>query len=409
MDRLPAVLLDLCMEYTIHSTRDVTVLGMVSGAWRERLRHGQLRFVIPRVRVVSSDMCIRFPTMLRGLRKINLRDNASISRDGFRTLGLLVRLEVLSVSMCRNFDDSCLRTVCHLRNLQRLDVSHCNALTISGVRHLPRLPQLTWLNISHCQHANNDWVHSIAGVQCLQELRMVACVDVEATGLKVLSSLPNLRHLDASYCYLTRGNTTLCSLSTLCGLQRLSLDGTVRVTDDDVARLSALETLVHLNLGGCSNLTNACGEVLFSAFAQLESLVLRDCSRLTGGVLELASPRLRLKKLVLSGCIGFTDDDIRFVAVMRSLARLGLERCPGLTDRCVRFLCRLVHLTWLNVSYNPNFTVDGMKRLSMLYGLHTVEMRGCTQIGSDGARRLNLHWQHTSGASVHFRTRDDSI
>eukprot|EP00092_Neocalanus_flemingeri_P009714 GFUD01010463.1.p1 GENE.GFUD01010463.1~~GFUD01010463.1.p1 ORF type:complete len:272 (+),score=84.83 GFUD01010463.1:293-1108(+) len=176
---------------------------------------------------------------------------------------------------------------------------------------------------------------------------------VTAELLSAVKSCTNLRklNLNTSFSYLKKvqAKTQATSppdsiqvaeiLSTNCHLGTLYLRNLSCVTDSVLSCLPS--SVTHLDLGGCSSVTDSGVDQLVSHCPQLASLSLARTRVTDKGVAKLGEGECRetLKEIRLDGCKSITDIGIEelLAGVGRSgssvLEILIFHKCPRVTDR----------------------------------------------------------------------------
>ena len=193
-----------------------------------------------------------------------------------------------------------------------------------------------------------------------------------------------------------------------------------RILDDQTAR-----QLKHLNLDGCSQLTDAAIVTLVEQCPDLTSLNLIDCIELTDeGIIELANRCQKLTSLNLGGCRQLTDEAFTALAA----------HCPGLTSMSLGYCSRVTDLAIIELAERcRNLTLlrlDGCAQLTDVAinalanrcpKLTSLDLFSCYQlteaaITSLAARCSNLTfldlsgcWRITNFAATALRERYPSL
>ena len=180
------------------------------------------------------------------------------------------------------------------------------------------------------------------------------------TDLSSLAGISGLRFLRLHDCQSLRDYSVI---SELLGLEELNLS---QRTLTDLPLLSALESLVSLNLSNCSSLTDIS---YLSNLRSLTSLNLSRCMRLSD--LSSLSTLTGLETIVLTGNPSLVD--LSILSGMTGLKLLSLGSCKSLTD--ISFLVKLKALTALNL--NDCTSLEDAQVLSALPQLKVLRLSGC--------------------------------
>ena len=202
------------------------------------------------------------------------------------------------------------------------------------------LKHLTWWRPDHV--AGPSWPK-------LRDLRLGSCGDEHLGMLRNLPDLPGLTFLSlSSIGSLGRyGNITDSGINDLtrhmANLNSLNLRCCLKITDAGINGLRNMASLTSLNLSNCSNITDA---------------GLKDLGRMSN-----------LTSLDLSNCSKITDAGLKDLGHMSALASLRLSECPKITSGGLRELKSISSLTFLNLSadfgthYGPHITDAGLYEL----------------------------------------------
>jgi hypothetical protein len=272
-----------------------------------------------------------------------------------------------------------------LKFLTSLSVSGCHALSAVDYLHLPTT--LTALDLSFCTNLKR-----LAGLEQLVHLRSLDLSFVHGFG--ALPALPlTLRELSLSFSNVT----DLLVVRSLVALTHLNLSGCSELSDAALCCVACLPALVYLNLTGCTQLRDLAP---LSTMSSLETLNFTNChvqhlqplstlgklSRLDltncAGVRSLTGvPPVRTLNLNFSAACADVQGLRRQVGLhtlhlagdhvadlcalegMVNLEHLYVCTCGRLTDRCLQTLHTLSQLTHFDV-YNCNgITAQGLQAL----------------------------------------------
>lgn len=160
--------------------------------------------------------------------------------------------------------------------------------------------------------------------------------------LKVLSQFPQLREITVNYTEIT--DLGIDYLRDLHGLMRLYVEGT-GITDNALASISNFESLKHLDIAYCQNITK-------SGFVSLTKLE-------------------KLERLKIS-CTAVTPRD---VAGFRSLERLTSEFCE-FSDADIEAVCNIDKLRTFTVT-SSSFPPGGFLKLAQVKDLVMLNIANC--------------------------------
>jgi F-box/leucine-rich repeat protein 14 len=233
-----------------------------------------------------------------------LRDDAfwfSATYDGRRAANenMLVSLQTLNMTDCSNLTDRGIEGLAErCRRMDVLILQGCDKITDTSLRQIadaaictssstPMSDTIHTLNLSYCT--------AITGAGILALLPVCACL--EDLNLSGLASIVN--------------DAFVLSFSKCCPtLQRLTLQKCLLLSDAALCTLADNLWLEHLDVTGCSKLTDAGVEVLSEACNGLRTIVLRRAKKLTN----------RSLLALMRNCKG--------------IQRVDLQECPLLTTAC---------------------------------------------------------------------------
>lgn len=272
-----------------------------------------------------------------------------------------------------------------LKFLTSLSVSGCHTLSTVHSLHLPTT--LTALDLSFCTN-----LKCLQGLEQLVHLRRLDLSFVHGFG--TLPALPpTLRELILSFINVT----DLVVLRSLPALTHLNLSGCSELSDAALRYVACVPALVHLNLTGCTqlrdlaplstmsslqtlNLTNCYVQNLqpLSTLAKLSRLELINCDsvRSLAGVPPLHTLNLNfsaasrdiqgLRRQVSLRTLHLAGDHVADLCALESmvnLEHLNVWTCGRLTDHCLQTLHALPQLTHFDVYSCDGITSQGLKTL----------------------------------------------
>ena len=159
-------------------------------------------------------------------------------------------------------------------------------------------------------------------------------------------------------------------------------------------RVSSSCRLVHLNVSGCSRLTDVSLVCLANNSSHLQTLDISRCRKVTdNGLNILAKNCLNLKRLDLEECSRITDSSLHHLALScHRLSHLNIGFCDLVSDEGVRYIgnssCAAECLSVLELD-NLSQITDAC--LTYLYGCHNlkrIELIDCQYITPAGINRL---------------------
>ncbi|CAN0015631.1 unnamed protein product [Discosporangium mesarthrocarpum] len=167
-----------------------------------------------------------------------------------------------------------------------------------------------------------------------------------------------------------------------CEVTRLSLEGCRGVHNWWLSPLlqgtPLGKCLVHLNLSGCSSLSDSGMGGALGSLPCLHCVSLRGCRGLgEESVMALVEGSPKVVSLILSHCPCMGDRAVHALAGMEGLQSLEVEGCEGVTDVGLAHAAELPSLTKLNVSRCHQITPQGLPSLSLAQGLKQLNLGWC--------------------------------
>jgi hypothetical protein len=188
-------------------------------------------------------------------------------------------------------------------------------------------------------------------------------------------------------------------------LKKIVLDNNILITDDDVLCLP--ESIEHISLGGCRNLTDktlsylpslsikeisfSCknfGEKALAIFLKQVSLkkVWIIDSDLIDNSFFLSFEKHNLEEITIAGTVNFSDSFIKAIASPQ-LKIFMCDNCINITDLSLSYL-RDTALEVLHLEKGENLTDKGIEFISPLR-IHTFYISRSSHITENGAEKLN--------------------
>jgi hypothetical protein len=212
---------------------------------------------------------------------------------------------------------------------------------------LPQMQGLDSLKLTVQIDSRNDFLISsfLNRMTALKELELN--LKYSSLILRHLSGLATLQHLNLSGCSSVT-DSSIAQLSSLTALQHLDLSWTQSVTDSGIALLSSLTALQHLNLSWCNCVTDS-GIAQLSSLTALQHLDLSCCHCVTDSGIAHLSSLPALHHLDLGCCESVTGSGISLLSGLTTLQHLDLSGCSSVTDSGIALLSGLTALQHLNL------------------------------------------------------------
>ncbi|MED6170773.1 hypothetical protein PIB30_034350 [Stylosanthes scabra] len=303
---------------------------------------------------------------LSSLRTLLLSGCTSLSSTpSFESCRELVRLDLTGCTKLTEIDKS----IGLLTKLDHLSLQDCTSITLLDFETNCQLSSLRTLLLSGCTSLNST--PSFASCRELVRLDLTGCTKLTQVH-KSIGLLAKLDHLSFQNCtnlaLLDFGND--CRLSSLRNLLLSGCTSLIKTPCFEYCR-----ELVRLDLTGCTKLTMVHKSI--GLLAKLDHLSFQNCSNLAvldfGPVCQLSS----LRTLLLSGCSSLSKTP-RF-GYCRELERLDLTGCTKLTEvhKSIGLLVKLVGLSLedctnlAHLDFGTNFQLSSLRSLIL---------SGCTNL-----------------------------
>ncbi|XP_048868972.1 F-box/LRR-repeat protein 16-like [Brienomyrus brachyistius] len=210
-------------------------------------------------------------------------------------------------------------------------------------------------------------------------------------GLEVmLEQMQGLVHLELSGCNDFTEAGLWSSLN--ARLTSLSVSDCINVADDAIAAISQLlPNLSELSLQAYHVTDTAMAYFTAKQGHTTRTLRLHSCWEITNhGVVNMVHSLPNLTALSLSGCSKITDDGVELVAEnLRKLRSLDLSWCPRITDMALEYIaCDLHKLEELVLDRCVRITDTGLGYLSTMSSLRSLYLRWCCQVQDFGLQHL---------------------
>ncbi|XP_005997869.1 F-box/LRR-repeat protein 16 [Latimeria chalumnae] len=210
-------------------------------------------------------------------------------------------------------------------------------------------------------------------------------------GLEVmLEQMQGMVHLELSGCNDFTEAGLWSSLN--ARITSLSVSDCINVADDAIAAISQLlPSLTELNLQAYHVTDTAMAYFTAKQGYTTHTLRLNSCWEITNhGVVNMVHSLPNLTALSLSGCSKITDDGVELVAEnLRKLRSLDLSWCPRITDMALEYIaCDLHKLEELILDRCVRITDTGLSYLSTMSSLRSLYLRWCGQVQDFGLKHL---------------------
>ncbi|KAK1321444.1 hypothetical protein QJS10_CPA03g01913 [Acorus calamus] len=312
------------------------------------------------------------------IRVLCLENLPGLTGKGFSSLGSSEAVEVLSVRSCSNLNDASFND----RNdgfvgLKHIMVKNCSTLSDKGLTgFIQSARHLQSLTLEDCSGVTSKGLME-ALKKCrdsLKTLSIVKCNSLSEDGEAEEEplELPTLETLSLKKCPGV-GDLFLSRIACACKfINHLALVGLSSVTDRGVSSIlnavnAKKKTLVSLDLGGCSRITDRTVVAASKIFGErLRSLSFDGCLGLTDRSLEAIRESCHgLEEVDLSGCVGVTDEGVLSLASAKhqTIKVLSLAGCTGITDRGLGFIEMMMcgSLVGLNVKKCSGLSREGIE------------------------------------------------
>lgn len=331
---------------------------------------------------------------LRCLQRLSIIQSTRVSDRGLSILsGSLKRLEMLDVAGC--FKTSLAGVTAFISGgvvrLRHLDVNGWNLERIEPRQLDVFVSSLERLSFAHCSGVIRNMKH----LSLLRELRHLDLS--EGTGvtneeLACMSTIPFLQHLNLAFCGKMVSDVGLEHISKMQQLKWLDVTWCTSVTDVGVAYLKRLDNLTHLNISACNLVTDAGIVEGVCKLRRLEYVDLCGLFRITDiSIVAIASSLPVLRHIALASCEELTDAGATSLASLTHLQHVNVSCCSKLSDVCLsRMANSLFDLEHLDISWCEGGVTDkGIAALShSLRKLNTFRLAGCTSVTNGGVAAM---------------------
>lgn len=275
--------------------------------------------------VVSQSQIESLPASTAAVEGTDLRDADLIA------LGRLVELTRLRLKDSDAITNSGLARLATLATLETLWLESCDSITDTGLQHLARLPSLKTLHINSSEVTFGDPL-DLRSFQDLENLSLSQWMNLSDNALEQLSSLTELRGLDLGR---SRGlldpraprNVVIQDGKIFAGQQLphslAQLVPSSELTEIGFEHVLQLKQLRTLGLSGVGFSPRALEKL--AALQQLEALDL-SFTRTEDGTIGSLKNVTNLRHLDLAGCTAVSDASVETLRILSQLRWLDLRR-----------------------------------------------------------------------------------
>ncbi|KAI8099049.1 uncharacterized protein BX664DRAFT_377174 [Halteromyces radiatus] len=343
------------LQIKILSYLDVQSLLKVTGVcqkWYTLVHEGSLWQTIditPFYKTIPADQLLKLGIAAGNFLKIaNFRGCIQLTGHMLRVLAdYCSNIQALYLKDCRGLSTPSISFFLQrVTRLTLLDLSGLETVKNSTLQIIGQsLPLLEKLNLSWCRNITGQGIQQLVdnGGKChsLQVLKLNGCAMMDEDTMRILAyHLPRLRQLSLASC-ISLTDTALSYFflpSSAPFLSHLNVSNCSRLTDRSLRHFVLPGSLTHLELAGCTSMTDAGFLFLSPRLQTLIHLDLEDILHITDDTVKaLARHQPLLQHLCLSNCANIDDEAILFLVihgVCRQLNHLELDGC-AITDHCL--------------------------------------------------------------------------
>ncbi|XP_044009714.1 uncharacterized protein LOC122853350 [Aphidius gifuensis] len=199
----------------------------------------------------TDDCIINLPNESKNLKRLNLKNNWSVSADALKKISNLINLEELKLRGCEDVDSDVFASIVNgCAKLKNLDISNCQKISGDALVKISNLKNLENLNICETKNVNDDVIIEIANnCKKITELYIHSCNNVSSLALNELAKLEHLEILQLDNVY----NAGDDIFKNMYKLKKLKCTWCRNVTDAGIMRIiknaSNLEYLMLCETG----------------------------------------------------------------------------------------------------------------------------------------------------------------
>ena len=403
--RLPTELLRLVVMFAEDSLPRILELQLISKYFRKVMRApkmvehvrvvlqkpsdvsqlGELAAGVRKVRFASA-ASLRLVKTMSSLRDLDLSHCALVNNESLALVGTLPRLETLNVKSCQKISDfsplaswtslrnldmtCCYHVVCvpPLRHLQRLDMNGCNGLRQWNA--LSGMFELEFLSLSGCVVTDEDVRHLPTS---LTDLNLGFCSKLTDLALVEVARSRSLQHLNLSGCTRVTNLDALANLRSMLSLRLVFCFG--------LTQINAVATMPRLQCINAPHAEVTC-QGLVRGLNGLSELYELELSHSRQTHVGFGGPLLALNKLELRSCLMLHD--LGALQFAKNLRVLDLNGSTQINDRSLESLEHTLGLTHLNLNSCTEITDVGLSHVGQLRNLRRLALSGCSLIKNHG-------------------------
>ena len=278
------------------------------------------------------------------------------------------------------------------KHIQHLALQRCS-LTTSGLLKILDICgiQLTSLDLKSCRNITGEGFHVLQDKFAnMEKLTLASCVRLSQQGLLEILMMcgSKLQDLDISRTKIT-GHRIEELQGKLADLKTLNLQCNLSLTDQGLLKVLRMCGTKLQDLNISNTIINGQGlDELQGKFAYLETLNLRNCSRLTDqgllSVLKMLKGKLQDLDISDTHITGIGLDKLH--GKLADLETLNLGKCSRLTNQILLQVLRMcsTKLQDLNIS-GTNISGQGLDKLQgKLDNLKTLDLGNCYRLKAQG-------------------------
>jgi len=311
-----------------------------------------------------TDEGLGYLSGLSGLKHLNLT-LTQITDTGLVYLRGLRSLRNLDLSKTR-ITDIGMPHLAQIKSLESLELP-TQVITDRGLAHVGKLGKLKFLSVGESSKSSisDTGLRHLSKLDLLEELN-IAGTGITNTGMLHIGKLAKLKQLRIGATLTDEGLAKLTTLKSLNQLTINSAGDSTKITISGLTRLNEMSNLTYLNVDG---LVQDNSRLNISGLTKLEKLSIRGDIRLSDQDLACFANLTHLKWL--QGIYGISDVGAAYLKNLTSMERLTIGGAD-LTDRGLSYLSNMNNLN--NLTLRGNFTDEGLRHLEKLKSLKLLKI-----------------------------------